>query len=145
MVCNNHIRRCGFSIPACTPGFLKILLGSLGETVVYYGPDRTLVHAQTVGRSGNEYAVLRFHEPLLDVLTHLLWKAGMVEPDADILKFHRQGAADHLGIGSGSAEDDCRTQACPGEFQDRLGAVQGFMSAVDYVGPVGIGLDYQGF
>lgn len=76
-----------------------------------HGPNRTLIHAQTVGRGGNEYAVLRFHEPLLDVLAHLLGKAGMVESDADILKFHRQGAADHLGIGSGSAEDYCRTQA----------------------------------
>ena len=69
----------------------------------------------------------------------------MVEPYADALKFHRQKPADHFRIGPCAAEDDCRTQACPGELQDRLGVVQGFMSAVDYVGPVGIGLDYQGF
>ena len=112
---------------------------------MYYGPDRTLVHAQTVGGSGNEYAVLRFHEPLLDVLAHLPGKACMVEPDANSLKFHRQKPADHFRIGSGSAEDDCRTQACPGELQDRLGAVQTSICSVYNVGPVGIGLDYQGF
>ena len=89
-----------------------------------YGPDRKLVHAHSVGRSGYEDAVLRIHEPLLDILTHLSGKACMVVSYNDTPEFQHQSLADHLGIGPGAAEDNGRAQASAGELNDCLCVVQ---------------------
>ena len=59
-------------------------------------------------------------------------------------KFHHQAPAGHLGIGSGSAEDNRRPFAMSGKLDDRLHAAETPVCAVDYIGPVGIGPDNQG-
>ena len=67
----------------------------------------------------------------------------MVIPYPDAFELACQSVAQTLGIGPFPTEDDCRLLAEPCNFYHPLYPVERAVCAVDYVGPVGIGLDYK--